>query len=115
MPYIQIAVSRRLTDGEKKELRACALDAAKLLGKKREHLMVRLEDGLALTKGDGEGDCAFCDVRVMGSASLEACGAFAERLSEDVARVARTAQGNVYLSLSELTLCYTDGRLPPGH
>jgi hypothetical protein len=44
-----------------------------------------------------------------------ACDRFAARLSADVSRIAHTAPQCVYLSLSELSLCYTDGKLPPGH
>jgi hypothetical protein len=115
MPYIRIHTSASLSDAEKAELKSLALDAAALLGKKRGIVMVELRDGLALTRGDEEGDCAFCDVRVMGAADQAACDRFAETLSADIARVAHTAPMSVYLSLSELSLCYTDGKLPPGH
>lgn len=115
MPYIQIHTSARLSDGEKIELKTLALDAAAILGKKRSIVMVELQDSLALTRGDGEGDCAFCDVRVMGAADPAACNRFAETLSAGIARIAHTAPMSVYLSLSELSLCYTDGKLPPGH
>jgi hypothetical protein len=115
LPYIRISVSRALTDEEKRSLRACALDAAALLHKNRAHVMVHVQDGQALAKGDEPGGCAFCDVRVMGAAAADACDRFSEALSADIARIAQTAPGCVYLSLSELTLCYTDGKLPPGH
>lgn len=115
MPYIQIATSRILTAAEKSELKACALNAAELLGKNKQHVMVHLLDGQALTKGEGAGDCAFCDVRVLGAATQEACGAFSQTLSADIARIAQVSPMSTYLSLSEMTLCYTDGKLPPGH
>lgn len=115
MPYIQIALSARLSAAQKRELHLCALAAAALLGKKKEHVMVRIEDGLALAKGEAEGGCAFCDTRVMGAASREACNQFSAKLSADIARIAQTAPACVYLNISELTLCYTDGCLPPGH
>lgn len=113
MPYLHISTTRHLTGEEKFALKSCALSAAALLGKKRSQVMVLLEDGLALSRGDEDGNCAFCDVRVMGAASLEACNQFSQTLSADIARIAQTAPMSVYLSLSELTLCYTDGCLPP--
>ncbi len=115
MPYIHISTSRALTDGEKQSLKACALNAAALLHKNRVHVMVHIQDGQTLTKGDAPGGCAFCDVRVMGAATADDCDRFSCALSTDIARIAQTAPGCVYLSLSELTLCYTDGKLPPGH
>ncbi|MCE5343867.1 MAG: hypothetical protein LLF96_09865 [Eubacteriales bacterium] len=115
MPYIQISVSRALADTEKQSLRACALDAAALLNKSRAHVMVHILDNQALTKGDEPGDCAFCDVRVLGAATKEACDLFSQTLSADIARIVKTAPMSVYLSLSEMSLCYTDGKLPPVH
>lgn len=115
MPYIRIATTKKLNPEERDELRRCALDAAEGLGKPRRHVMVHIEDGQALTRGDEEENCAFCDVRVMGSAEPDACARFAQKLSDDIARVAHTAPGCAYLSISELTRCHTDGRLPPGH
>ena len=116
MPYIQIAVTASLTSGDKTALRAAALDAAAgILNKKREIVMVHILDNQALTKGEGDAPCAFCDVRVMGAATPEACDRFSQALSADIARIAHTAPLCVYLSVSELTLCYTDGKLPPGH
>ena len=115
MPYIHITTSKTLSADEKRDLRACTLRAVTLLGKKPEHAMVRIEDGATLSRGAGDGECAFCDARLLGAASREACDAFAQALSADLARIAQTAPQCVYLSLSELALCYTDGRLPPGH
>lgn len=115
MPYIHILTTAALTPEKKTELKRCALNAADLLGKPRKHMMVLVQDAQALTKGDGEDRCAFCDVRVMGSPEPDACARFAAALSADIARVADTAPGCVYLSLSALTQCYTDGCLPPGH
>ena len=54
-------------------LRAAALDAAAILNKKREIVMVHILDNQSLTRGDGNASCAFCDVRVMGAATQEAC------------------------------------------
>lgn len=113
MPYIRITTTKALSETKRQALRRCTLDAAVLLGKSPSHVMLCMEDGMALTKGEGGGACAFCDVRVYGAATPEACDAFSARLSADVARIAATAPGCVYLSLSELTLCYTDGCLPP--
>lgn len=115
MPYIHISTTRQLSGEEKFALKNCVLNAAALLGKNRQHMMVQINDGLSLSKGDEEGNCAFCDVRVMGAASPEACNRFSQTLSADIARIAQTAPMSVYLSLSELTLCYTDGCLPPKH
>ncbi len=113
MPYIRITTTKALTEDERQELRRCALDAAALLGKNPSHVMLSIEGGVALSKGEGGDACAFCDVRVYGAATPEACDAFSAQLSADIARIAATAPGCVYLSLSELTLCYTDGCLPP--
>ena len=115
MPYIQIATTRRLTDDQRATLRQRALDAAALLGKRREFVMVRIEDGCALQKGDIPGSCAFCDVRVLGKPSSEDSNVFARALSADIAKIAQTDPMCVYLSITEMTLCYTDGCLPPGH
>lgn len=115
MPYISITTTQILQTAQKQALRQAALNAAALLGKNRAHVMVCILDGAFLTKGDGDQPCAFCDVRVMGYASPGACQEFARALSEDVAQIANTAPGCVYLSISEMTQCYTDGCLPPGH
>jgi hypothetical protein len=115
LPYVQISTSAALSGQEKSELRTCALSAMEMLGKKRQYVMVHILDGQALTRGEAEGDCAFCDVRVMGAADKCACDGFSARLSADIARVAHTAPQCVYLTLSELSMCYTDGKLPPGH
>ena len=115
MPYVQISTSAALSPAEKSELRTCALNAMELLGKKRAYVMVHILDAQTLTRGEAAGECAFCDVRVMGAAEKSACDRFSARLSADIARIAHTAPQCVYLSLSELTLCYTDGQLPPGH
>ena len=115
MPYIHLTTSKRLSDEDKLALRNCALSAAALLNKNRRNVMVQIEDGAYLHKGDEAGDCAFCDVRVMGVAAPEARDRFSAALSADIARIAQTAPGCVYLSLSEFTSCYTDGCLPPGH
>ena len=115
MPYIQIGTTRKLTDDQRATLHQRALEAAALLGKPREIVMVRVEDGCALQKGDVPGSCAFCDVRVLGAATKEACDAFSAQLSADVARIAQTAPQCVYLSMAEMSLCYTDGCLPPSH
>jgi hypothetical protein len=113
MPFIRITTTNPLTETDRQALRRCALGAALLLGKTPAHVMLCIEDGMALTKGEHGGACAFCDVRVYGAATPEACDAFSARLSADVARIADTAPCCVYLSLSELTMCYTDGCLPP--
>lgn len=115
MPYIQISTSKSLTAEEKQALRQNALEAAAMLGKKKSVVMVQIQDGLTITRGEGNGPCAFCDVRVMGETTRDACDRFAERLSADVARIAQAAPQCVYLSISQLLLCYTDGRLPPEH
>lgn len=115
MPYIQIATTRKLTDDQRDKLRQRALDAASLLGKRREFVMVRMEDGCALQKGDAPGSCAFCDVRVLGKPTPEDCNAFARALSDHIADIAQTDPKCVYLSIAEMTMCYTDGCLPPGH
>ena len=115
MPYIHISTTASLSPAEKSELTNCALDAAEQLGKKRAFVMVHLQDGQALTRGGEPGNCAFCDVRLMGAMEKTACDRFAARLSADVARIAHTAPQCVYLSLSVRSLCYTDGKLPPGH
>lgn len=114
MPYIHIVTSRRLDAAQTDALRRCALDAAALMGKPRERVMVRIESGASLTLGETAEDCAFCDVRVLGAVTAEACNRFAARLSGDVAHFAHTRAGGVYLSLTRMTLCYTDGALPPG-
>ncbi len=115
MPYIRITTTLHLPPADTAALRQCALEAAALLGKNPAHVMLCIESGMALARGHSAGNCAFCDVRVMGSATPEACQAFAARLSADIARIAQTAPQSVYLSMTELTLCYTDGCLPPGH
>ena len=115
MPYISILTTQTLTPDQKAALRQTALDAATLLGKNRAHVMVCIQDGACLHKGEGDAPCAFCDVRVRGAATPEACQSFALALSRGVALAAGTAPGCVYLSLSEMTLCYTDGCLPPAH
>ena len=115
MPYIHLTTSKRLTTEDRLALRNCALNAAALLNKNRRNVMVQIQDGANLSKGDEAGDCAFCDVRVMGSAAPEALDRFSAALSADVARIAQTAPGCVYLSISEFACCYTDGCLPPGH
>ncbi|HPS80406.1 MAG TPA: hypothetical protein PLP25_00925, partial [Candidatus Limiplasma sp.] len=83
MPYIHLKTSKSLTDDEKQALRECALNAAELLGKNRRNVMVRIEDGCSLSKGDEPGACAFCDARVMGGFTAEACNRFAAALSAD--------------------------------
>ena len=115
MPYVQISTTCILKEEEKQELRICALSAMEALGKKRAAVMVHILDGQTLLRGDEPGNCAFIDVRVLGAVSGEACGLFSQKLSADVARVARTAPMSVYLSVSELPSCYTDGKIPPGH
>jgi len=115
MPYIHLTTSKRLTAEEKLALKHCALSAAALLNKNRRNVMVRIQDGEHLHKGDEEGNCAFCDVRVMGVATQEERDRFSAALSADIARIAQTAPGCVYLSISEFASCYTDGCLPPGH
>ena len=115
MPYIQIATTRKLTDAQRAMLHQRALDATALLGKRREVVMVRIEDGCAMQKGDMPGSCAFCDVRVLGKPTPEDANTFAGVLSADIATIAQTDPMCVYLSIAEMTLCYTDGCLPPGH
>ena len=114
MPYISITTTQTLPTAQKEALRQAALDAAAYLGKNRAHVMVCIQDGATLTKGEGDQPCAFCDVRILGHASPEACQQFARAFSEDVARITKAAPGCVYLSISEMTQCYTDGCLPPG-
>ena len=113
MPYIRITTTKPLTEGETAALRRCVLDSAVLLHKNPAHVMLCVESGLTLHKGEENGNCAFCDVRVYGAATPEACDTFSAKLSADIARIAETSPACVYLSLSELTLCYTDGCLPP--
>ena len=115
MPYIHIATTRTLTRQAKDELHQCALNAADRLHKPRHVVMVCIVDGSTLQKGEEQSDCAFCDVRVVGTADAQDCDAFSAILSADIARIAGTAPGCVYLSISGLSLCYTDGCLPPGH
>ena len=115
MPYISIVTSNPLTPEQKQELRDCALNAAALLHKNRNHVMVQIQDGVSLHIGDREDTCVFCDVRVLGAAAVEDCQRFSAVLSAEIARIAQTAPGCVYLSLSEMNLCYTDGCLPPKH
>lgn len=114
MPYIHIVTSRRLDAAQTEALRRCALNAAAQMGKPPERVMVHIESGAALTLGETAEECAFCDVRVLGAATAEACNRFAARLSGDIAHFAHTRPGGVYLSLTKMALCYTDGNLPPG-
>ena len=113
LPYISITTTKALAPEEQNQLRDCALNAAALLHKKREAVMVCLTNGQYQHKGDGDNQCAFCDVRIYGAATRDACDAFSAALSADVARIAQTDPGCVYLNLSEMTLCYTDGCAPP--
>ena len=115
MPYMHITTSKKLTPEEKTDLQNCALKAADLLGKPRQHVMVNLQDGAFLTKGGVAGSCAFCDVRVFGAPPREACDAFSTALNADITRIAQTDPGCVYISISALTSCYTDGCAPPNH
>lgn len=113
MPYVHITTTKDLDAKEKQTLRRHVLDALALLGKKPQHVMVLLECGKNLTKGETESNCAFCDVRVYGAVDPAARDAFATALSRSVAGIADTAPGCVYLSVSELPCCYTDGCPPP--
>ncbi len=115
MPYIQLSISHTLTATDKQALVDCVLSAAALLNKSRSSVMVHILDSQALTKGDEAGECAFCDVRVLGAADRNACDRFSQALSADIARISGAAPANVYLTLSELSLCYAGGCLPPGH
>ena len=45
--------------------------------------MVCLTDGQYQHKGDAENQCAFCDVRIYGAATRDACDAFSAALSAD--------------------------------
>jgi len=109
MPYIQISTTRALTDGEKKELKSCVFSAASLLNKPRQYVMVHILDGQTLSKGEGAGNAAFCDARILGSPARDACDRFAAKLTDDIARIAQVEPPQIYLTVEELSMCYMDG------
>ncbi len=111
MPYVNIVTTKALNTEEKQELHQSVLDAAALLGKSSAYVMVHLQDQAALQRGEDAGYCAYCDAQVLGQAPQDACNAFAKSLSDSLARIAQTAPGSVYLSLTQMELCYMDGRL----
>ncbi len=115
MPYIQIATTKALTGKEKSELTTCVFNAAALLNKPKQYVMVHIADGQALHKGDNGDNAAFCDARILGAASASARDRFAARLSEDIARIAETAPDGVYLMIQELPAVYMDGVNLGGH
>ena len=114
MPYLRISTTRSLTDAERAALRADALAAMVAFGKPREAVMVELHDGVDLHRGTQENACAFCEARVLGGYTRTAADELAMRLSEAVARIARTDPMCVYFALSSMDACYTDGKTPPG-
>ncbi len=114
MPYIRISTTRALLPEERAALRKEALAAMTAFGKPREAVMVELHDGVDVRKGTQENTCAFCEARVLGAYTRLAADELAMRLSESVARIARTDPMCVYFSLSTMDACYTDGKTPPG-
>lgn len=111
MPYVNIVTSKTLEPQEVQALHESVLSATALLGKPAASVMVRVQDGATLQRGQTSGHCAYCDVQVLGQPAPEAADAFAQRLCADIARIAQTSPGSLYLNLGAMALCYTDGTL----
>ena len=111
MPYVNIVTSKALDPQEVQTLHASVLSAAALLGKPAASVMVHVQDRAVLQRGQESGHCAYCDVQVLGQPQQEAADAFAQALCADIARIAQTQPGSLYLTLRTMELCYTDGAL----
>lgn len=82
MPYIDVKLTKSISDAEKTELKAELGNAISLFpGKTEAWLMVNIEDGKSMWfKGENSEACAFVEVKLFGSVDKNGSEKFTEEL-----------------------------------
>ncbi len=81
MPYIQISLSKKLTDEEKRTLAAGVAALVPMLpGKPGDRAIVQIDDGRSLYRGGEPAACAFMETRLYGKTPEPYLRAYTEKL-----------------------------------
>ena len=103
MPYIQISLSKKLTDEEK---RALAAGVAALVpmrpGKPGDRPIVQIDDGCSLYRGGEPAACAFMETRLYGKTPEPYLRAYTEKLFELFEEQLGYGGNQIYFNILEL-------------
>ena len=103
MPYIETKTNVKMTDAQKKELKAVFADAIELIpGKSEEWLMLRFEDGAKMAfRGNARADSAMVEVELLGSATADEYSALTAKITEILGEVLKISPDRVYVKYEE--------------
>ena len=104
MPYINTKTNKRLSDEEKRSLKArLGEDIALIPGKSERWLMLGFEDGITMAfAGDMESPMAMVDVEIFGKASEESYRKLTRAITDSVAESAGIAKDKIYVKYREV-------------
>lgn len=98
MPYIHTQISKTLTDEAREALTRDFGEAAELIGKSEQWLMLRFEDSCRMAfRGKSDGDCCFIGISMYGLPDREQLEALTERVTSRVAERTGVAPENIYI------------------
>ncbi|MCR5085525.1 MAG: hypothetical protein K6A65_08510 [Succinivibrionaceae bacterium] len=100
MPFIEARITKRLSDGQKDELRSgLAAIIGEELGKAEGYIMVGIADGYALYLGKERlGEGAMISVQHMGNKDPDAYRAITRRMTETLGQLLGTQGDQVYIT-----------------
>ena len=106
MPYIETKTNVKVTEEQKKELKAVFADAIELIpGKSEEWLMLGFSDGMTMAfRGDIDSPAAMIEIDVFGKSTESAYAALTERVCDEVSRVLAVSPDRIYVKYRECNI-----------
>ena len=103
MPYIQISLSKKLTDEKKRALAAEVAALVPILpDKPGDRAIVQIDDGRSLYRGGEPADCAFMETRLYGKTPEPYLRAYTEKLFKLFEEQLGYAGNQIYFNILEL-------------
>lgn len=103
MPYIQISLSKKLTDEKKRALAAGVAALVPILpDKPGDRAIVQIDDGRSLYRGGEPADCAFMETRLYGKTPKPYLRAYTEKLFKLFEEQLGYAGNQIYFNILEL-------------
>ncbi len=112
MPYIEINISRLLSDPQKDTLKtALGAKISLIPGKSESKLMVDISDGHTMYLAGEKRDLAYVDVKCFGAAEFAHKKTFTEAAFEAIQQTTGLPQDGIYLTYSEFEHWGTQGTM----
>lgn len=102
MPYVGLQTSVRLDDAGKDLLQETIAKLITVIpGKRPDHTMINLIDGVSLHMGLGKADCLYIEVKMLGEAPFEAKSEFVVKACEILSKQLSVEPANIYINFTE--------------